>query len=74
MAFCVVSKGTPDGIMVDSLDRVWVRTGAGLEIFASSGTPLAVVPVPRGSLELYRLLRVGSASMFVQSKLFRFDV
>ena len=59
---------------VDSLDRDWVRTGAGLEIFASSGTPLAVVPVPRGSLELYRLLRVGSAYMFVQSKLFRIDV
>jgi sugar lactone lactonase YvrE len=48
MVFCVVSKGTPDGIKVDSLDRVWVRTGAGLEIFASSGISLAIVPVPAG--------------------------
>jgi sugar lactone lactonase YvrE len=51
MVFCVVSKWTPDGIKVDSLDRVWVRTGAGLEIFASSGISLAIVPVPAGGQE-----------------------
>jgi len=73
IVFCVVSKWVPDGVKVDPYGRVWVGAGAGLEIFASDGTPLSIVHVP-GSVINFDLSGNGGAYVMGEIKLFRLDI
>jgi gluconolactonase len=73
IVFCVVTKGIPDGLKVDDFGRVWTGTGAGLEVFASDGTPLAVIPVP-GGVSNFALAPDGGAYVMGETKLYRLDL
>ncbi len=44
--FAVVVPGFPDGLKVDAAGRVYISTGAGVEIFSVDGDPLGHLDVP----------------------------
>jgi gluconolactonase len=46
--FAIVDVPIPDGIKVDNLDRVWVGTKEGLQVFSKHGFHLGTLPVDGG--------------------------
>lgn len=44
--FATVERGVPDGMRVDSEDRLYVATGEGVQVYHRDGTLLALIPVP----------------------------
>jgi gluconolactonase len=67
ITFCVVTNGIPDGIKVDTQDRVWTATGAGLEVFSKNGLPLAVIPI-KGGVSNFALTDDGGAYLMGETK------
>ena len=45
--FCVIDKGGPDGIRCDADGRVWSSSGAGADIFATDGSLIAKITLPK---------------------------
>lgn len=50
--FCVIDKGGPDGIRVDTAGRVWSSAGDGVQIFAPDGSRIGKILTPEGPANL----------------------
>jgi gluconolactonase len=51
--FADLPRGTfGDGMAIDSKGRIYVSSGAGVQVFASDGKYLGVIPTPRGMISL----------------------
>ncbi len=50
--FAVIEKGGPDGIRSDTQGRIWSSSGAGADIFATDGSLIAKVNLPKAGANL----------------------
>jgi gluconolactonase len=64
-------SGGADGIAVDAAGRVYVATGAGVEVFSPEGSALGAIPLPKqpqnlafGGADRSKLYVVGRGSVF----------
>jgi gluconolactonase len=48
----VKPQGGQDGLCVDSMGRLYVAGGDGVQVFSPKGEPLGVIPTPRGTTTL----------------------
>jgi len=50
--FCVIDKGVPDGMRVDSVGNLWSSAGDGVQIFSAAGKLVGRIPVPESPANL----------------------
>ena len=50
--FCTIDKGGPDGIRCDQAGRIWSSSGDGAQIFATDGSRIARILLPKGAANL----------------------
>ena len=50
--FAVIEKGGPDGIRCDTKGRIWSSSGNGADVFATDGSLIAKINLPKGGANL----------------------
>ena len=50
--FAVIEKGGPDGIRCDTKGRIWSSSGNGADVFATDGSVIAKINLPKGGANL----------------------